>query len=207
MHFSWLPTLGAYKVLNLNNEIFPLHKTSGGSIRDSRFLKSDQLSERPFMVKRRLAASPYLPSLHFNILTDKILFHVHANRTSKISNGLLVRRNVFHFTQTPELYLAFSKMYTLVNPRGQLGKNLNFLKRVLRYRLRERNFRPTYGHDKGNIFKLLKGVQCLISIQAAFSLFLSVFLSFFLNLSCTQYQHAYKNVLFILLSKMSKDNY
>ena len=54
------------------------------------------------------------------------------------------------------------------------------------------------------ILKWLKGVQYFISIQAAFSLFLSVFLSFFLNLSCTQYQHAYKNVLFIIfLSKMS----
>ena len=51
----------------------------------------------------------------------------------------------------------------------------------------------------------MKGVQCgFISIQAGFSLFLSVFLSSFLNLSCTQYQYAYKNVLFIIiLSKMS----
>ena len=96
----------------------------------------------------------------------------------KYQNSLLERRNVFHFTQTPELYLAFSKMYTLVTPRGQLGKNLNFLKRVLRSKLH------------------------------FLSLILSVFLSFFLTLSCTQYQLAYKNVLFIIiLSKMSKDNY
>ena len=62
----------------------------------------------------------------------------------KYQKSLLERRNVFHSTQTPELYLAFSKMYTLVTPRGQLEKNLNFLKpvlRLLRYRLRERNFR------------------------------------------------------------------
>lgn len=59
----------------------------------------------------------------------------------KYQNSLLERRNVFHSTQTPELYLAFGNLYTLVTPRGQLGKNLNCLKRVLRYRLRERNFR------------------------------------------------------------------
>lgn len=34
----------------------------------------------------------------------------------KYQNSLLERKNVFHFTQTPELYLAFSKMYTLVTP-------------------------------------------------------------------------------------------
>ena len=82
-------------------EIFPLHKTSGESMRDSGFLQSDQLSERPFMVKRRYMQLP-LSYHHFTSLTYSV--PIKFSFTFMGIELVKYEKNFFHWTQIPELY-------------------------------------------------------------------------------------------------------